>query len=154
MDDYPTDPACIFCKIVAGEIPCHKLYEDEYVLAFLDVNPLSAGHSLVIPKGHYVTIDQMPPQVGAAIGRVLPSLSQAVMQATGSTAWNILQNNGDAAGQDVHHVHFHIIPRKPGSDRKHSSPGDGLAATPWLSSPVDHEEAGTLAQQIAAIMQG
>ena len=97
MASYPTAPTCIFCKIVAGQIPCHKLYEDERVLAFLDVGPLSRGHTLVIPKGHYLTIDQVPAEVAAACGAVLPRLSRAVAAATGATAWNVLQNNGKAA---------------------------------------------------------
>src|SRR3954471_24109490 len=101
----------IFGKIVRGEIPCHRIYEDDKVLAFLDVNPISRGHVLVIPKEPAETLDQLSDDAGAAIGRVLPRLARAVLAATGATAYNVLQNNGPLAHQAVFHVHFHIIPR-------------------------------------------
>ena len=101
----------IFAKIIAGEIPCHKVYEDERVLAFLDVNPISEGHTLVIPKEAAQTLDNLSDETSAAIGRVLPRICRAVMKATGASAYNVLQNNGAAAHQVVMHVHFHIIPR-------------------------------------------
>ncbi len=107
----PTDPNCIFCKIVTGAIPCYQLYEDKQVLSFLDVGPLSRGHALIIPKGHWSTLDRLPIEVAAACMRVAPTLSRAIMAATGATAWNVLQNNGKAARQSVDHVHLHIIPR-------------------------------------------
>jgi histidine triad (HIT) family protein len=101
----------IFDKILSGEIPCHRVYEDERVLAFLDIGPLSRGHTLLIPKERKATLDQLSDESAAAIGRVLPRLCRAVMKATGATAYNILQNNGVEAHQAVMHVHFHIIPR-------------------------------------------
>src|SRR5690242_21754564 len=101
----------IFGKIIAGEIPCHKVYEDAEVLAFLDIAPLSYGHTLVIPKEPAVTLDQLSDESAAAIGRVLPRLCRAVLAATGATAFNVLENNGAAAHQAVGHVHFHIIPK-------------------------------------------
>ena len=101
----------IFSKILRGEIPCHKLYEDDLVLAFLDVNPISRGHALVIPKQEVATVDALSDESAAAIGRVLPRLARAVLAATGATAYNILQNNGAEAHQAVFHVHFHIIPK-------------------------------------------
>ena len=101
----------VFGKILRGEIPCHRVYEDDHVLAFLDVSPLSRGHLLVIPKEPAPTLDQLSDDSAAALGRVLPRLSRAVMAATGATAYNVLQNNGAAAHQAVFHVHFHIIPR-------------------------------------------
>ena len=103
----------IFTKILSGELPCHKVYEDDAVLAFLDINPLSAGHTLVIPKEPAATLDRLSAESAAAIGRVLPGIARAVMKATGATAYNILQNNGSAAHQEVMHVHFHIIPKEP-----------------------------------------
>jgi histidine triad (HIT) family protein len=103
--------ATIFDKIIAGEIPCHRVYEDEHVLAFLDIGPLSPGHTLVIPKERAAHLHELSDQSSAAIGRVLPRICRAVMSATGATAYNILQNNGSAAHQVVMHVHFHIIPR-------------------------------------------
>ena len=146
------DSSCIFCKIVAGQIPCHKLYEDEHVFAFLDVGPLSPGHTLVIPKGHYKTVDQMPDETAAAIGRCLPSLSRAILQATGSTDWNLLQNNGEPAGQEVLHAHFHLIPRKAGSDVNIPTPGHGLPKRAWPAVEVHHAAASKLAGQIISLI--
>lgn len=101
----------IFDKILAGEIPCHRVYEDDLVLAFLDINPISVGHTLVIPKERAAFLHEMTDESAAAIGRVLPQLARAAMQASGASAYNILQNNGASAHQAVFHVHFHIIPR-------------------------------------------
>ncbi len=101
----------IFDKILDGEIPCHKVYEDEHVLAFLDIGPLSFGHTLVIPKERKAQLHELSDEAAAAIGRVLPRLARAVMQVSGCDAYNILQNNGARAHQAVFHVHFHIIPK-------------------------------------------
>ncbi len=101
----------IFTKILRNEIPCHRVYEDADVLAFLDVNPLSKGHTLVIPREPAETLDKLSPEASAAIGRVLPRVARAVMAATGARSYNVLQNNGAAAHQAVMHVHFHIIPK-------------------------------------------
>lgn len=129
----------IFGKILRGEIPCHKVYEDDRVLAFLDVGPLSKGHTLVIPKEPAVTLDALDDESAAAIGRVLPRLCRAVMKATGTTAYNILQNNGSDAHQVVMHVHFHIIP-KPSDDQ-----GLGVG---WPATRLDQAGAPALAQAI------
>ncbi len=102
----------VFTKILAGTIPCHRLYEDEHVLAFLDVSPIARGHALVIPKEAAVTLDQLSDDSAAAIGRVLPRIARAVLAATGARSFNVLQNNGADAHQGVFHVHFHIIPRQ------------------------------------------
>jgi histidine triad (HIT) family protein len=104
-------PQTIFDKILDGEIPCHRVHEDEHVLAFLDIGPLSRGHTLVIPKQRVAHLHELSDEASAAIGRVLPRLCRAVMHATGATAYNILQNNGAAAHQAVMHVHYHIIPK-------------------------------------------
>jgi len=101
----------IFQKILSGAIPCHQIYRDEQVLAFLDINPLCPGHTLVIPVEPAETLDQLSDEAAAAIGRVLPRLARAVMKATGAKDYNVLQNNGTAAHQAVFHVHFHIIPK-------------------------------------------
>jgi len=101
----------VFQKIIEGAIPAHKVYEDERVLAFLDIAPLARGHTLVIPKEPAVTLDQLSDESAAAIGRVLPRLCRAVMSATGAREYNLLQNNGRGAHQAVDHVHFHIIPK-------------------------------------------
>ena len=101
----------VFSKILRGELACHKIYEDEKVFAFLDISPLSPGHTLVIPKEPAETLDGLSDDAAAAIGRVLPRIARAVMAATGTKAFNVLQNNGAEAHQAVFHVHFHIIPR-------------------------------------------
>lgn len=131
----------IFHKILAGQIPCHRVYEDDHVLAFLDAFPLSPGHTLVIPKEFADTLDQLSDDSAAAIGRVLPRISRAVLAATGATAFNILQNNGAAAHQAVFYLHFHIIPKYPD--------GSGLGIT-WPSNPLDPEQAVKLAASISS----
>lgn len=110
----PAEANCIFCKIIAGAIPCLKILQDEHALAFLDIGPLAEGHALLIPTGHFVTLDQMPANEAAALLRHLPALGKAVQAATGAEGFNVLQNNGLVAHQVVQHVHFHIIPRRAG----------------------------------------
>jgi histidine triad (HIT) family protein len=105
---------CIFCKIVKGEIPCARIYEDGEVLVFLDINPLSKGHSLVIPKGHFETISDIPEKELFSLAKALKKTSVAIQKATGAHGINITQNNGRAADQLVPHAHFHVIPRFEG----------------------------------------
>ncbi len=136
----PHDTGCIFCKIVAGQIPCHKLYEDERVLSFLDIGPLSRGHCLVIPKAHYETIDATPGDLAGACAAVIARVSGAVRAATGATGFNVLQNNGAVSGQEVAHMHFHIIPRQA---------NDGLGYR-WLPGKLDAAGAATLIKAIGA----
>jgi histidine triad (HIT) family protein len=101
----------VFDRILAGDIPCHRVYEDDQVLAFLDIGPLSLGHTLVIPKERKAHLHELSEASAAALGGVLPRLCRAVMAATGATDYNVLQNNGSHAHQVVMHVHFHIIPK-------------------------------------------
>jgi histidine triad (HIT) family protein len=105
---------CIFCKIVAGQLPAATLYESEQVLAFLDIGPLSEGHTLVIPKEHHATLDTCPIPVLREVASSLGRIARAVVAATQCEGYNLLCNNGRVAGQVVDHVHFHIIPRSPG----------------------------------------
>jgi histidine triad (HIT) family protein len=102
----------IFTKIIKGEIPCYKVYEDESVLAFLDIQPLSFGHTLVIPKEPAETLDQLSDEAAGALGRALPRIARAIMKVTGAREYNVLQNNGRLAHQAVFYVHFHIIPKR------------------------------------------
>ena len=132
----------VFSKILRGELPCHKLYEDERVLAFLDISPLSTGHALVIPKEPASTLDQLSDESGAAIGRVLPRLCRAIKKATGVSAFNVLQNNEQGAHQTVPHVHFHIIP-KPALN-------EGLGIR-WIRSKLDDD--ATLAASIISALE-
>lgn len=106
----------IFGKILNGAIPCHKVYEDEKVLAFLDINPLSTGHTLVIPKEPARTLDALSDESAAALGRILPRICRAVIAVTGVQEYNVLENNGAGAHQVVAHVHFHVIPKPDGSE--------------------------------------
>ena len=129
----------IFAKILRGEIPCHKIYEDEHVLSFLDIMPIARGHTLVIPKQEAATLDQLSDEASAAIGRVLPRISRAVLAATGAKAFNVLQNNGELAHQAVHHVHFHIIPKYDDAS------GLGIG---WPAGKL--QDGGALAQSIVA----
>lgn len=131
----------VFSKIIRGELPCHKVYEDDHVLAFLDINPLCEGHTLVIPKEPAATLDKLSDESAAAIGRVLPRVSRAVLAATGATEFNVLENNGPGAHQAVFHVHFHIIPKY--------RDGRGLGIG-WETISLDAEKAKALAQAIAA----
>ena len=135
----------VFERIVAGEVSCHRVYEDGHVLAFLDVGPVSRGHCLLIPKRRYVELDDVPPEVGAALGSVLPRLVRAVKEATGCDGLNVLQNNGEAAGQAVMHVHFHLIPRYRGG----ASAGEGFGVH-WPAGELDNDDAATLCEAIAA----
>jgi histidine triad (HIT) family protein len=137
-------PETIFSKIIRGEIPCHKLHEDEHVLAFLDIFPLSPGHALVIPKEPAATIDQLSDDAAAAMGRVLPRLVRAVMKATGASACNILQNNGALAHQAVFHVHFHIIPKMS------EEVGLGIG---WKPGKLDPAAAASLKASIVAALE-
>ena len=131
----------IFQKIIDGEIPCHRVYEDDHVLAFLDVAPLSKGHVLVIPKEATSSLHELSIESGAALGAALVTVAKAVVKATGATDYNILQNNGVDAHQAVFHVHFHIIPTYSGDD------GLGIDWRP--SELIDGE---TLASEIASAL--
>ncbi len=113
-----SDASTLFDKIIRGEIPSYKVYEDDHVYAFLDVSPQSHGHTLVVPKKSIAHLHELSDDASAALGRVLPRLCRAVMRATGASAYNVLQNNGSEAGQAIFHVHFHIIPRVAGDGLK------------------------------------
>lgn len=132
----------IFSKILDGSIPCHNVYEDDEVLAFLDVGPLSRGHTLVIPKERKAFLHELSDESAAAIGRVLPRLCRAVLTATGAEAYNVLQNNGAAAHQAVLHVHFHIIPKT----------AEGGLGVGWPARRLDDSDAQALVADIRAAL--
>lgn len=111
----PTDS--IFAKIVAGQIPCHRVFESPHALAFLDINPLADGHTLVVPKRAVQYLHALSGDEAAELGRAVAIVAGMVQRVTGCAGYNVLQNNGSVAGQEVPFLHFHIIPR---------SPGDGL----------------------------
>ena len=129
---------CIFCKIVTGAIPATKIYEDEIVLAFLDIGPISDGHTLVIPKQHFDKLHECPVELLGQVCSRLGRIARAVLAATETEAYNVLCNNGRAAGQLVDHMHFHIIPRNS---------GDGVFNR-WPSSKYAEGRAEALATSI------
>ncbi len=104
---------CLFCRIIAGDIPAYKVYEDEQVLAFLDINPVNPGHTLVIPKTHFANFADTPVDVICQLMAVIKKITPAILNGVGASAFNLGLNNGQVAGQVIEHVHFHITPRFP-----------------------------------------
>ncbi|KAK9138928.1 hypothetical protein Sjap_009522 [Stephania japonica] len=111
-DDGSEERDCVFCKIIRGDSPSFKIYEDDVCLCILDINPLTHGHSLIIPKHHFSSLKSTPPSVVASMCSKVPFVSNAVMEATNCDSFNLLVNTGEAAGQVIFHTHLHIIPRK------------------------------------------
>ena len=109
---------CIFCQIVDGEIPSYQVGENDHAYAFLDVNPLSRGHTVVIPKAHHEHVPDMPADVASGVFELVHELTPAVEAAVDATGSTIAFNNGEDAGQEVPHVHCHIVPRFPDSDNR------------------------------------
>ncbi|KAG9297741.1 hypothetical protein G9A89_011256 [Geosiphon pyriformis] len=136
---------CLFCKIIKREIPSHRLIETEYSYAFLDIFPLSKGHSLVIPKYHAEFLHQLPNENLSDILPVTKRVADAVIAATGETQYNILQNNGERAHQLIKHVHFHVIP-KPVSGETSNNMG---LIIEWPSSKASEEELVNIAKKIS-----
>lgn len=133
---------CIFCKIVRGEIPCAKVYEDDLVLSFLDINPINPGHTLILPKEHYASLFEVDPEALKACAVAAQKISKAVYQGVKADGLNFLQNNFRAAGQLIDHVHFHLIPRYE---------SDGFM-TSWPGKPYPAGEMERILRHIAAAM--
>lgn len=108
------DASCIFCKIVRKQAPASIIYEDETVIVFLDIRPLNEGHTLVIPKKHYVDIFDIPEKQLSQVHKVAKQVSLAVKKATNADGISIIQQNGKAAAQDIFHLHVHVVPRFEG----------------------------------------
>ncbi|KAF5382305.1 hypothetical protein D9757_008477 [Collybiopsis confluens] len=123
---------CAFCRIIAGEAPSNPVYENDKVVAFLDIMPLRRGHTLVIPKVHYSRLSELPPEYAAAIGEAVSKVAHALTQALGNTALNVVCNQEYA--QAVPHVHYHIIPA-PTYDSTSTSSTSTLSPSP-LTSPT------------------
>ena len=102
---------CIFCKIAAGEIPSRKLYEDEDFVVILDLNPTSKGHALIIPKEHYANLYEIDEEVAAKAMKLAKKMALKMTDVLGCDGFNLLQNNGESAGQTIFHFHMHLIPR-------------------------------------------
>ncbi|CAE6526928.1 unnamed protein product [Rhizoctonia solani] len=129
--------SCLFCKIIKGDIPSKKLLETAHSFAFLDIGPLSKGHSLIIPKYHGEKLHDIPDEY---LADVMP-VAKKVAVATGATNYNILQNNGTIAHQVVPHVHFHVIPKPSASDT------EGLVIG-WPTKPADPTELEKLLEEM------
>ena len=127
---------CVFCAIAAGEIPSFKVYEDDLVLAYLDINPFTKGHTLVIPKAHSANLLETDEATLAAVIARVKKVAAHLKAALPCDGFNILQNNGEAAGQTVMHLHFHIVPRY------------GKEAIAFESRPGDMDELKALAERI------
>ncbi len=121
------DPECVFCKIVAGELPCFKLHEDEATVAFMDINPFNDGHALVIAKGHHANLYETPDEALTAVASVVKKVARAVDETLAPAGLNVMQANGAAAGQSVFHYHVHVLPRRDDDEAKINwglQPGD------------------------------
>ncbi|MEK4666514.1 HIT family protein [Niallia sp. FSL R7-0271] len=116
---------CIFCKIVAGEIPAKKVFENEHVVAFLDISQVTKGHTLVIPKTHVKDLYELTPEIAKNLFEVVPSIANGLKAAFEPVGLNTLNNNGEKAGQSVFHYHMHLIPRY--------GKGDGFGAV-WKTN--------------------
>jgi histidine triad (HIT) family protein len=132
-----TKENCIFCKIIEGEIPCTKVYEDADTLAFLDINPINPGHTLIIPKEHYMNIFETPEEVLTKMMQTIKKVAHGISAGLGITDMNIGMNNGAISGQTVFHSHIHLMPRHE---------GDGY--TLWHGQPYHNGEAETTAEKI------
>ncbi|MCF7861985.1 HIT family protein [Candidatus Woesearchaeota archaeon] len=130
--------SCIFCKIASGEIPCKKIYDDQHVLSFLDINPASKGHCLVITKKHYEKFNDIDPEVLVSLIKAVQLVSKKIEAELGPDGYNIINNNGSSAGQTVAHVHFHIVPR---------TEGDGIIQ-PWEPTSPEGSELDELQKRL------
>lgn len=108
---------CLFCSIVSGQIPCHRVYEDAHVIAFLDIGPVCEGHTLVVPKTHATNLNEGSREDAAHLMEVVHDIAPKIMRALGASGYNLGMNHGASAGQDVMHTHLHIMPRKDGQPR-------------------------------------
>lgn len=133
------DEKSLFTRIIEGEIPSFKIFENEYVYSFLDINPASYGHTLVVPKEPASSLHELSQESAAELGKALVRISKSILEVTGVTSYNIVQNNGSEAGQTVFHVHFHIIPRY--SDSNHE--------LTWPTGSLDNNDASELAHRIS-----
>lgn len=132
---------CIFCRILKGEIPAQKVYDDARCFAILDINPVAWGHVLVLPKDHFETWTDLSPDLLADLAKVSQKIAVAVKKATGSEGFNLLMNNHRCSGQAIFHAHFHVIPRKT---------NDGIKfnwQTKPYPTPADLEKAATAVRE-------
>jgi histidine triad (HIT) family protein len=134
----PPQASCIFCKIIRGDILAAKVLETADAVAFLDIRPVLPGHVLLVPKQHHANLAELPEALAARTAALLPGLCRAIQAATGADGFNVIVNNGRAAGQVVDHGHWHIIPRF------HDDPIDW----PWPHSEYVGDELGQMCFRI------
>ncbi|WP_107840964.1 HIT family protein [Metasolibacillus meyeri] len=134
---------CLFCKIIDGSIPSTKVYEDEHVYAFMDIMPLTKGHTLLIPKTHCRDLFEMPEEVASQLYAAAPKVAKAIQAAFNPAGLNTVNNNGAAAGQTVFHYHLHFIPRYDETD--------GLRLV-WTTSQPSREELTEAAEAIQSFL--
>lgn len=133
-----SEPDCIFCQIAAGEVPAFKLHEDEHTLAFMDINPATRGHALVIPRRHATDLLEIDAEDLGAVARVAQQIAARATERLGAAGVNLINSCGSAAWQTVFHFHIHVIPRYS---------GDPLVL-PWTPAPGDMDEIGRVAQEL------
>jgi histidine triad (HIT) family protein len=133
---------CVFCRILKGEIPAQKVFEDDRVAAILDINPISWGHTLVLPKAHHETYTDLPEDVLAALVQAAQRVARAVVKAAGAEGFNLLMNNHRCSGQAIPHAHVHVIPRKT---------GDGIKFN-WQTKPYGQGELEKAAETLRAAL--
>jgi histidine triad (HIT) family protein len=136
----PADPDCLFCQIVAGEIPATVVAQDERTVAFMDINPATRGHALVIPRAHARDVHEIDPEDLKAVAAVAQRLATRAVQALGADGVNLLQSSGRAAWQTVFHFHLHVIPRYDGDPLR----------LPWVPAPGDPDDIAAAGARLAA----
>ena len=133
---------CLFCKIISGDIPCEKIYEDGAHIAFMDIQPVNPGHALIVSKEHYGCLAEMPEEATDGVFRVATRVAKAAMKATAAPGFNLVVNNGEAAGQVIFHTHVHVIPRFEDDGHEH-----------WGKKDVPEEKTKILATEIRRIIK-
>ncbi len=136
------DETCIFCKIASGEIPSAAIYEDEDFRVILDLGPASEGHALILPKNHFKDVCELDAEVAAKVLPLAAKIGAAMKESLGCAGFNLVQNNGAAAGQTVHHFHMHIIPRYEG----------GPSMVTWEPHTADSEKLAQISEKIKSAL--
>ncbi len=131
------DETCIFCKIANGEIPSRTLYEDEEYRVILDLNPVTKGHALILPKCHYANLYELPEEKCAGVMKLAKKMAVLMTEKLSCSGFNLMQNNGESAGQTVNHFHLHLIPRYDDDNQK-------LEMKPMGATPEDLDEVRTI----------
>ena len=129
---------CVFCRIRDGAIAADKVFENEKTFAILDINPISWGHTLVLPRDHYETWTDLPPEILAELATAAQTVARGIVKAAKAEGFNLLMNNHRCSGQAIPHAHFHVIPRKTGDGVKYN----------WATKPYDGDAVKKVVEQI------